>query len=235
MEHKENNTYIQSIFIVFTIIVILISSTLTFSFFLEFLPNFLPMELVGKEISQIFSGLFGLLVFDIGSLVWLYVYLKLAENDSQRTTSMFASLIDFAGSLITSFTYLIITGQKLYALSEGLRSNIGFVALISIAFVMVYNFFSIWVYKKNSDESLKDIDEGRRRQRLQNLFKAREAILDKDIEKLVRDEYNRRKPEIAKMIAEKTINKKIEEELGRAGIGTDGMFSADTRQESPKL
>lgn len=229
------NKSLQTLFQAFIGLVVVISSILTFGFFYEFLPNFLPVELVGEEISKFASGLFGLLVFDLGSLMWLYVYLKLCDNASQRTTAIFASVVDFAGSLITSFTYLIITGQKLLNLEDSIRSTVGFVSLISIAAVMVYNFLSIWIYKKNSDESIRDIAEGKRKQRLADVYEVRKKALDSDVEKLVRQRFNDRKSEIADMIADRIVQDKIEEELGRSGIGTDGMFSVDTRQQSPKL
>ena len=217
---KERNKSVEYVFTAFLVLIVFVSSVLTFGFFYEFLPNFLPVELVGENISKVLSGLFGLLVFDIGSLVWLYVHLKISENDSQRTIAIFASGINFAGSLITSFTYLVITGQKLYNLSDDLRQTIGFVSLLCIAGVLVYNFFSVWMFKKNSDESITDIMEGKRQQRLKDAFLQRQKMLDKAVEAEVRKRFNEQKTHIANQIADSYVQKKIEEELGRHSLGT---------------
>lgn len=221
----KNNKSLEVLFNVFIGLIVIISSILTFGFFYEFLPNFLPVELVGEDISKMFSGLLGMLILDLGSLMWLYTNLKLAENDTQRTVTLFASVIDFVGSLITSFTFLVITGQRLYDMPDNMRSNIGLISLISIAGILVYNFLSIWLYKRNSEESLQDIAEGKRKQRLASVFRAREEALDKDVEKLVREQFNKAKPELAKVIAERHIQIKMEDELARLNLGTNGKFS----------
>ena len=222
----KNNKNLEVLFNAFIGLIVIISSILTFGFFYEFLPNFLPVELVGEDISKIFSGLLGTVILDLGSLMWLYTNLKLAENDTQRTVTLFASIIDFVGSLITSFTFLVITGQKLYNMPENMRSSIGLVSLISIAGILVYNFLSIWLYKRNSEESLKDIYEGKRKQLLQTITVKRREALDKDVNKMVIDKFNVYKPELADTVAKRLVEVMLEEELSRISLGTNGKFSS---------
>src|SRR3990167_5085492 len=229
MEKKSFGT--NDIFNVFMIIVVLISSSLTFAFFYDYLPSIFPPQILGADISKIVSGLFGTIILEIGALTWLYVYLRITENHIQRNIAFQTSIISFSGSIITAFTKLIFIGNSLFQLTEDAHNTIGFVALFGIAFVLVFNFMSIWRFKKNSDESIESIEEANRETRLRNVTQQRQKMLDRLVEQKVRKKFMIDSDKLAEDIASSYYRDKIEQELGRRQSSTIMMHENGNESE----
>lgn len=208
----KNNLSFNDVFIAFMTIVVIISGSLTFAFFYEYLPFIFPSTLLGEDVSRFVSGVFGTVILEAGSLVWLFTYLRLCENRYQRSIAFQTSIISFSGSLATTFVQLIFMGNGLFELDQNARNIIGFIALFAIAFVLVYNFASIWRYKKNSNESIEEIEDARREDSLKSVVQARQKKLDRLVEKNVDKLLQQEAPELAMKIAQSHISAKLETE-----------------------
>ena len=57
--------------------------------------------------------LFALVVFDVGMLAWLYVYLNYAEGSGQRAVSLVMCIFDFLGVGLMVLAEILLGGQEL--------------------------------------------------------------------------------------------------------------------------
>lgn len=88
--------------------------------------------------------LFALVIFDVGMLAWLKVFLDYAEGSGQRTLALVMCLFDFLGVGLMVLAEILLGGQTLVAPPE----NLGEYAIWGIAIWTVVNvggvlFFSI--------------------------------------------------------------------------------------------
>ena len=73
--------------------------------------------------------LFALVVFDVGMLAWLYVYLNYAEGSGQRAVALVMCIFDFLGVGLMVLAEILLGGQNLVSVP----AYLGEYALWSIA------------------------------------------------------------------------------------------------------
>ncbi len=78
---------------------------------------------------------FALVVFDIGMLAWLKVFLDYAQGSGQRAVALIMTLIDFLGVGLMVLAEILLGGQTMVAAP----ANLGEYAIWSIAFWTVMN------------------------------------------------------------------------------------------------
>ena len=78
---------------------------------------------------------FALVVFDIGMLAWLKVFLDYAQGSGQRAVALIMTLVDFLGVGLMVLAEILLGGQTMVAAP----ANLGEYAIWSIAFWTVMN------------------------------------------------------------------------------------------------
>lgn len=100
------------------------TSYLTYSFVGSVLPN-----------AHFLVPLFSLVVFDIGTIAWLKVFLDQAEGSGQRATSIGLTVFDFLGVGLMTLSEVFLGGQSFAAAP----ANLGEYAVWGIAIWTVVN------------------------------------------------------------------------------------------------
>lgn len=98
-------------FFVFAVALIVWTSSLTVSFIQQALPH-----------SGRFTPYFGLVLFDGGMIVWLFVFIFYAQGMGQRVTAFLICLIDFIGVGLLGIAEILLGGQEITQAPEMLGS-----------------------------------------------------------------------------------------------------------------
>lgn len=104
-----HKTFAKGLFYAVAVILVLWTSSLTYSFVASVLPN-----------SHWAMPLFALVVFDIGMIAWLKVYLDAAQGTGQRAVALGACIFDFIGVGLMALAELFLGGQTLVSAPERL-------------------------------------------------------------------------------------------------------------------
>ena len=201
-------------------LIVIASAALTFSFFFENLPALVPQDIFGPVIAGIIAGLLGVLVYEAGALVWLWMYLYGSENNDQRNTAITMSAADILGGAVASFAQIIFAGTGLVTISDEGQFYVGIVALLAVALGIVFNFVAHWHFKQNSEESKTAIREANRRAVIQDEEENQARHLDKLVAQKVAQKLAARAESIAEEKAEKVVRERIR--LERKGSTEDG-------------
>lgn len=100
------------------------TSYLTYSFVAAVMPN-----------AHFLVPLFSLVVFDIGTIAWLKVFLDQAEGSGQRATAIGLTAVDFLGVGLMTLSEVFLGGQSFAAAPE----NLGEYAVWGIAIWTIIN------------------------------------------------------------------------------------------------
>ncbi len=117
-------TFAKGLFYFVAVTLFMWTGYLTYSFVASVLPN-----------AHFIVPLFSLVVFDIGTIAWLKVFLDQAEGSNQRAVSIGLSLFDFLGVGLMTLSEVFLGGQTL-AQAPG---NLGEYAVWGIAIWTVVN------------------------------------------------------------------------------------------------
>lgn len=117
-------TFAKGLFYFVATVLFLWTSYLTYSFVASVLPN-----------AHFLVPLFSLVVFDVGTIAWLKVFLDQAEGSAQRAVSIGLSIFDFLGVGMMTLSEVFLGGQTLASAPE----NLGEYAVWGIAIWTVVN------------------------------------------------------------------------------------------------
>lgn len=127
-----NKTIAKFVFYAVCVILFTWTSSLTYSFLSMALPN-----------AFFLVPLLGLVVFDVGMIAWLLVFLGHAEGAIQRAVSIGLTLINFIGVSLMVIAEILIDGQQLAETPALLGSaaiwGIGLWTIINVLGVLVFH------------------------------------------------------------------------------------------------
>ena len=126
-----NRTIAKFLFYGVAIVLLVWTSSLTYSF--------LAMALPGQ---MWFVPLLGLVVFDVGMISWLFVFLSHAEGAIQRAASIILCLFNFVGVGLMTISEILLSGQQMAAAPEML----GTIAIWSIGIWTTVNVLGVLVF-----------------------------------------------------------------------------------------
>jgi signal transduction histidine kinase len=126
-----HKTIARGLFYGVATVLILWTATLTYSFVSTALPQ-----------THWLVPLFALVIFDVGMLAWLKVFLDYAEGSGQRALALILSLFDFLGVGLMVLAEILLGGQTMVAPPE----NLGEYAIWGIAIWTVVNVGGVLIF-----------------------------------------------------------------------------------------
>lgn len=124
---------------VFFALIVGLSALTSFGFFVETFS--LGRGLIPDNmLSVLINGAVGVLVLDVGAIVWLRIYLKGSDNNDLRALAVVGAAISMAGAAVTSFAYLVMMSTAADTFGPELRqyATWGIAGLIVLHFVLVF-------------------------------------------------------------------------------------------------
>ena len=144
---------VQFGFMFFGIVVALISATTSFSFFATYFSTIIPSTVLDPQIGRLVSGLMGVTLFDLATIVWLYTFLHVAETSEQRAISLAMIVVTFLGAASASVAYLSLSATGAMALDATSLQTIGSLSLIVVLIGIVLNFGAMLAFTRYSREN----------------------------------------------------------------------------------
>ena len=129
----------KGIFYFVALCLILWTASLTYSFVSEALPD------------QPITRYFALIVFDVGMVAWLMIFMFGAEGIAQRAIALVLSTFDLLGVCFMVYAEIFLGGQSFADVPE----NIGMYALYAIVIWTAINLVGVWAYHYTEPENLK--------------------------------------------------------------------------------
>lgn len=126
-----HKTIAKGLFYGVATVLILWTASLTYSFVATALPQ-----------THWLVPLFALVIFDIGMLAWLKVFLDYAQGSGQRALALILSLFDFLGVGLMVLAEILLGGQTMVAPPE----NLGEYAIWGIAIWTVVNVGGVLIF-----------------------------------------------------------------------------------------
>jgi hypothetical protein len=126
-----HKTIAKGLFYGVATILILWTASLTYSFVATALPR-----------THWLVPMFALVIFDIGMLAWLKVFLDYAQGSGQRALALILSLFDFLGVGLMVLAEILLGGQTMVAPPE----NLGEYAIWGIAIWTVINVGGVLIF-----------------------------------------------------------------------------------------
>lgn len=127
-----HKTIARGLFYAVATILILWTSSLTYSFVSGVLPG-----------AHWAVPLFALVVFDVGMIAWLKVFIDFAEGSGQRVVSIIACVFDFIGVGLMALSEIFLGGQTLVSAPENLGEyalwGIGVWTVINVGAVLLFH------------------------------------------------------------------------------------------------
>lgn len=197
----------QFIFKAFSSVVIFISGITTFSFFSTFFPGLIAEGNFDPRLSAIISGLIGVVLFDLGVLVWLNTYLNGSETSEQRSVSLLMTIIDFTCSALASIAWLVLSAVGPMALTPTTNQSIAVASLVAVLIGVVFNFGASVVFQRFTQEAKEQVQEQNRRDILASAETKNSRILDDLVTKGLSEKFSEMAPEIAGIQSERMAKK----------------------------
>lgn len=126
-----HKTIAKGLFYGVATVLILWTASLTYSFVATALPQ-----------THWLVPLFALVIFDVGMLAWLKVFLDYAQGSGQRALALILSLFDFLGVGLMVLAEILLGGQTMVAPPE----NLGEYAIWGIAIWTVVNVGGVLIF-----------------------------------------------------------------------------------------
>ena len=127
-----NRTIAKFLFYFVAVTLLVWTGSLTFSFLSMALPN-----------TFFLVPLLGLVVFDVGMIAWLFVFLSHAEGAIQRATAIILCLFDFLGVGLMVIAEILLDGQQMVDAPEMLGAaaiwGIGIWTVVNVLGVIVFH------------------------------------------------------------------------------------------------
>ena len=165
-----NRTIAKFLFYAVTIVLLAWTSSLTYSFLSMALPG--TFWLV---------PLLGLVVFDVGMISWLFVFLSHAEGAIQRAVGIILCLFNFVGVGLMTISEIMLSGQTMAAAPEMLGTiaiwGVGIWTTVNVLGVLVFHLGDPSARKEMAIQSEKDaIFEGALQALKQRRVDAQQAL-----------------------------------------------------------
>ena len=100
-----------------------------------------------------FAGIFGVVLFEVGMLAYLYLYINGATSQGQRVTALLLTLFDLFGIGAVSVAKLYLSGQTFTEVPEGV-GTFALWAVILATFVNLAGGVAYHLYDADSAEAL---------------------------------------------------------------------------------
>jgi hypothetical protein len=114
----------------------------------------LTLAFVGSALPDMqLARYFALVVFDLGAVAWLLIFVYAAEGIPQRTTALILALLDLAGISLISFAEIFTGGQEITSVPADLAT----IALWSIGIWTTLNLTGIFAYHLTDTAIMQDI------------------------------------------------------------------------------
>ena len=126
-----HKTIAKGLFYGVATVLILWTASLTYSFVATALPQ-----------THWLVPLFALVIFDVGMLAWLKVFLDYAQGSGQRALALILSLFDFIGVVLMVLAEILLGGQTMVAPP----TNLGEYAIWGIAIWTVVNVGGVLIF-----------------------------------------------------------------------------------------
>lgn len=127
-----NTTIAKGLFYAVATVLVLWTSSLTYSFVSTVLPN-----------AHFIVPIFALIVFDAGMIAWLKVFIDYAQGSGQRATAVVTCVFDFIGVGLMSLAEIFLGGQTLVAAPENLGEyavwGIGIWTVVNVGAVITFH------------------------------------------------------------------------------------------------
>jgi len=133
-----NRTIAKFLFYAVAVILLVWTSSLTYSFLSMAMPG--TFWLV---------PLLGLVVFDVGMIAWLFVFLSHAEGAIQRAVAIVLCLFNFVGVSLMTISEILLDGQTMVAAPEML----GTIAIWAIGIWTTVNVLGVLVFHLGDNQA----------------------------------------------------------------------------------
>ena len=144
-----NRTIAKFLFYAVTIVLMAWTSSLTYSFLSMALPNTFWLVPV-----------LGLVIFDVGMIAWLFVFLSHAEGAIQRAVAIVLCLFNFIGVGLMTISEILLSGQTLAAAPAMLGTvaiwGVGIWTTVNVLGVIVFHLGDPSARKEMAIQSEKD-------------------------------------------------------------------------------
>lgn len=222
-------------FMIFGLLVLVISATTSFSFFYEYFGDIIPSSLMGESLRRIISGVIGTLLFDVATVVWLWVYLNEAETYEQRGISIAMAIVAFAGAAAATIAYLSLTAAGPLAFDATTNSAIGNIALAVVIIGVVFNFAAKQLFDRYSFDSKAAVREANRRDKIQKAENEQADYLDDLVTKGVKENLQGLAPVIADEQARSLAGKFYGKEMVKYHNPGFANIANDEEEPDPKV
>lgn len=139
----------KGVFYAVAIVLILWTASLTYSFVRGALPHM-----------AWYVPLLSLVVFDVGMIAWMFVFLNHAQGTAQRATAICLTLLDLIGVGLMVIAEILLGGQQLAAAPEMLGEyaiwGIGIWTVINVAAVIGFHLMSPTARESMALQSIRD-------------------------------------------------------------------------------
>jgi heme/copper-type cytochrome/quinol oxidase subunit 3 len=210
-EHTRKS--VSVIFSLFVVAILLISALTSFAFFYTFLPGLVPEGMIDGTLGRIVSGIIGVLLLDVATVVWLSNFLHNSETSEQRGIALIMTIITFIGSATASIAYIGLSGQNELSLAGETRATIGIASLFMVIGAIILNFAATQFHTRFSLESKQAVLEADRRDRLQTAEAENARHLDGLVEQSLKKQFQDLAPELAKTRARDLAHKMYSNEM----------------------
>lgn len=168
-------------FVIMALVWLAISATTSAAFFWQYLPNLLPFDMAGN-VARYVSAIIGVVLFDVGGVLWLNVFLFSTETSEQRGIAATMAVVDLAGSVAATIAYLALNNNGLANLDYATENTIGIVSIVIVIGAISANFIAANLYQANSVESQTKTRDDNRRDRLAAVNDRLNDLLDERVD-----------------------------------------------------
>lgn len=137
-----NRTIAKFTFYAVALVLLAWTATLTYSFVATALPG-MPW----------FVPAFALIIFDLGMIAWMVVFLSYAEGSGQRAVAILACVLDMAGVGVMVLAEVLLGGQQLATAPE----HLGEYAIWAIAAWTIANVVAVVLFHLLAPEARKQM------------------------------------------------------------------------------
>ena len=200
----------------FSVVLLIISATTSFAFFVEFFPEIIPGSVLAKDIGALVSGAIGVALFDVATVVWLLMFLHDAATPQQRAIALILAVFTFMGSAAASVAYLSLSAEgSMDVLDVATKTTVASFALVIVLLGIVSNFGASQMYNRYSYDNIMKVQEANRRDKLLAAEFEQAGFLDKLIEQQVKEKITAIAPTLAESQAQRIVDKFHRGELSK--------------------
>jgi len=199
----------------FSVVILAISATTTFTFFSTYFAQIFPADMLGIQIARLLAGGAGVVLFDLAAIYWLNTFLRHAETSEQRAISLILLIITFIGAAAASIAQLGLAATGDVALDPATRQSIADISVWTVIVGVVVNFGANIAYSRFSMASKTAVREADRRDLVQQAEDEQARHLDTLIKQRVQEYIAAEAEPLAQEQARRIVNRWRQEEMSR--------------------